>query len=90
MPVDKALDLVLELLTSDDSLPSRTRFSISDIKQGLQICLVSTVFSYKKSFFKQTFGTPIGPCISSIIANLYMEHIKSQLSLRFILLPAFG
>ena len=76
VPVDKALALVLELLASDDSLSSRTRLSISDIKQGLQICLDSTVFSYKKSFFKQTFGTPMGSCISPIIANLYMEHIE--------------
>ena len=84
--VDKALALVLELLASDDSLPSHTRLSISDIKQGLQICLDSTVFSYKKSFVKQTFGTPMRSCIS-IIANLYMEHIEHtaiSLSLRFI------
>ena len=76
VPVDKALALVLKLLASDDSLPSRTRLSISDVKQNLQVCLDSTVFSYKKSFFKQTFGTPKGSCISPIIANLYMEHIE--------------
>ena len=74
--VDKALALVLELLASDDSLSSRTHLSISDIKQGLQICLDSTVFLYKKSFFKQTFGIPMGSCISPIIANLYMEYIE--------------
>ena len=50
--VDKALAFVLELLACDDSLPSCTRLSISDIKQGLQICLDSTVFSYKKYFFQ--------------------------------------
>ena len=73
--VDKTLALVLELLAPGDSLPSRTRLSISDIKQGLQICLDSTVFSYKKSFFKQTFGIAMDSCIFPIIANLYMEHI---------------
>ena len=52
VPVDKALALVLELLASDDSLPSRTRLSISDIKQGLQICLDSTVFFIQKVFFQ--------------------------------------
>ena len=76
MPVDKAFDLVLELLSSDDALPSRTSLSISDIKQGLKICLDSTIFSNKDSFYKQTFGTPMGSCISPIIANIYMEHIE--------------
>ena len=52
VPVDKVLALVLELLASDNSLPSRTCLSISDIKQGLQICLDSTVFSYRKVFFQ--------------------------------------
>ena len=33
VPVDKVFDLVLELLSSDDALPSRTSLSISDIKQ---------------------------------------------------------
>ena len=58
VPVDKAFDLVLELLSSDDALPSRTSLSISDIKQGLKICLDSTIFSYKDSFYKQTLALP--------------------------------
>ena len=76
VPVDKAFDFVLELLSSDDALPSRTSLSISDIKQGLKICWDSTLFSYKDSFYKQTFGTTMGSCISPIIANIYMEHIE--------------
>ena len=76
VPVDKAFDLVLELLSCDDALPSRTSLTISDIKQGLKICLDFTIFSYKDSFYKQTFGTPMGFCISLIIANIYMEHIE--------------
>ena len=33
-------------------------------------------FHTKSIFFKQTFGTPMGSCVSPIIANLYMEHIE--------------
>ena len=60
VPVGKAFDLVLELLSSDDALPSRTSLSISDIKHGLKICL----------------DTPMRFRISSIIANIYMKHIE--------------
>ena len=64
VPVDKAFDIVLELLSSHDALPSRTSLSMSDIKLGLKSCLDSTIFSYKDSFYRQTFGTPMGSCIS--------------------------
>ena len=58
VPVDKALALVLELFASDDSLSSRTRLSISDIKQGLQICLNSTFFHTKNLFSSKPLVLP--------------------------------
>ena len=74
--MDNALNLVLELLASDESLSLRTSLAISDITIGLKYCFSSTVFSYKNSLFKQIFGTPMGSCISPIIASLYMEHVE--------------
>ena len=58
VPMDKAFNLVLELLSSDDVLPSRTPLSISDIEQGLKICLDSTIFSYKDSFTSKPLVLP--------------------------------
>ena len=74
--MDKTLNLVLELLISDESLSLRTSRAISNITIGLKRCFSSTVFSYKNSLFKQIFGTPMGSCISPIIAFLYMEHVE--------------
>ena len=62
IPMDKALDLVLELHTSDETLSLRTSLAISDITIGLEHCFSSTVFSNKNSLFKQIFGTPMGSC----------------------------
>ena len=72
----KVLNLILELLTSDESLRSSTSHSISDITIGLKHCFSSTVFSYKNSFFKEIFGNPMGSCISLIIVSFYMEHVE--------------
>ena len=81
VPVDKALGLILELLSSDEFThfsckASRTFFDIADITIGLEHCFSSTVFSYKNSFFKHIYGTPMGSCISPIFASIYMKHIK--------------
>ena len=76
VPMNKALDLVLELLASDESLLLPISLAIFDITVGLKHCFSSTVFSYKNSLFNQIFGTPMGSCISPIIASLYMEHVE--------------
>ena len=74
--MDKAIDLVSELLTSDESLSLRTSLAISVLTKDFKHCFSSTVFSYKNSLFKQIFGTPMGSCISPIIASLCMEHVE--------------
>ena len=74
--MDKALGLVLDLLSSDESLASRTSLDIPDITIRLEHCFSSTVFSYKNFFFKQIYGTPMGSCISPIIACIDMEYIE--------------
>ena len=76
VPVDKVLGLVLDLVSSDEFLASRTSPDIPDITIGFEHCFSSTVFSYKNSFFKQIYGTPMGFFISPIIASIYMEHIE--------------
>ena len=63
-------------ISSEESLASRTSLDISDITIGLEHCFSSTVFSYKNSFFKQIYGTPMDSCISPIIASIFMEHIE--------------
>ena len=76
VPVDCAIKCIFDLLVVDDSLPTRTQLNARDIKTGLEICSNSTVFSFQNVLYRQTFGTPMGSCISPIVANIFMEHIE--------------
>ena len=86
--VDKALGLVLDLFSSDESLALRISLDIPHITIGLEHCFSSTVFSYLNSFFKRIYGTPMGSCISPIITSIYMEHIEHTAITTFHILPS--
>ena len=76
VPVDCAIKCIFDLLVVDDSLPTRTQLNAHDIKTGLEICFNSTVFTFQNVLYRQTFGTPMGSCISPTVANIFMEHIE--------------
>ena len=76
VPFDCAIKCIFDLLVVDDSVSTRTQLNAHDIKTGLEICSNSTVFSFQNVLYRQTFGTPMGSCISPIVANIFMEHIE--------------
>ena len=76
VPVDCAIKCIFDLLVVDDSLPTRTQLNTHDIKTGLKICSNSTVFSFQNVLYRQMFGTPMGSCISPIVANIFMKHTE--------------
>ena len=76
VPVDCAIKCIFNLHVVDDSLPTRTQLNAHDIKTGLEICSNFTVFSFQNVSYRQTFSTPMGSCISPIMANIFMEHME--------------
>ena len=41
-----------------------------------KFCLHFTIFSCNFVLYRQTFGAPMGSCISLVIANIFMESIE--------------
>jgi len=59
VPTDQALDLVMQLLTNNDTLHKRTTLSMAVIKTGLEVCLNVAIFTYDHTNYRQIFGLPM-------------------------------
>ena len=78
VPVDEALRVVEERLSSDGSLKERTSIPTSQLMELIELCRRSTYFQFQDSFFEQTHVAAMGSPLSSVIANLYMEHLEEN------------
>ena len=76
VPLDKVLCIILEKLLSFKSLSDRAKLTVDDIIKCLHLCFDSIVFTYKNVLYCQVFGTPIGLCISLVVANIFMKDFE--------------
>ena len=69
------LELVLKGIKKRwDYMSNFTKIPLDDFKNGISFLMDSTFFfKFNNAYYKQTFGTPIGSPISSILADIVME-----------------
>ena len=78
VPISESVNIIEKLLDNDTTLESRTPLSPSDITQGIELCLRSTYFTFKRILYKQTDGVAMGSPIAPIVANIFMGHLETQ------------
>ena len=76
--VHETLSIISNLLMSDNLLHERTNLTASDVIKYVELRLHSTVFSFNGTLYRQICGSPMGSCISPVVANIFMEHIERQ------------
>ena len=76
VPLDEALQVIQDRLNQYTSLAERTRLSPDSITRLLELCLRSTYFSFQEELYEQTEGAAMGSPVSSVVANIYMEHFE--------------
>ena len=78
VPVDPGLNIIQGLLKQDTSLHDRTVLAVQNIIEFLGFCLHNTYFFHQSQFHEQVKGAGMGPPVSTIVANLYMEHFERK------------
>ena len=76
VPVDKALEVITEILQEDDTLTTRTEMTIPQIVELLNFCLNMNYFIYDGAYYQQTHGAAMGSPLSPLVANCYMEQFE--------------
>ena len=78
MQVSLAIDIISQLLHNHTSLHDRTKLTAKDTIEALNLCVKSTVFSFKNILYSQLFCVPMSSRISPVIANIFMEHLEHK------------
>ena len=76
IPLRKALEVIREKLEADDTLSSRTDWSVDDIMKLLEISMETYFKTLDGKIWVQVDGCPIGKSISGEIAEIYMNWYK--------------
>ena len=76
VPVDKALEVIMERLQVDDTLTSCTEMTIPEIVELFDFCLNTTYFTWDSVYYQQTHDAAMGSPISPLVANCYMEQFE--------------
>ena len=78
VPIQKALEIIRQRLTDDDTLKSRTNLTVDDIVELTEFILTTTYFTSRGQLYCQKFGTAMGSPVSPLIANIVMEHLEDK------------
>ena len=78
VPIAEAIDVIADRLHLDDTLEDRTTLSPETICQLMRLCLTSTYFQFKDSYYEQIEGAAMGSPLSPVVANLFMETLEER------------
>ena len=84
------IQIVQQKLSQDPTLSQRTNMSIQQIIKVLEFCLKNTYFPFQGKYYEQVHGAAMGPLISPLIANLFMEKFEVKALSTVPHTPTFG
>ena len=87
IPPNEAIEIVFQKLTTVNF--SYYNILPVDVKVLLQVIFDNSFFRYKKFYFKQTHGLPMGNKLSGLLADIFMDKLENSLIDR-LLIPFYS
>lgn len=87
VPVDEALEAISGMLEKDETAEERSTISPSEVCRLTSLCLRSTYFRFRDTFYEQRDGAAMGSPLSPVVANLYVEAFEERALSSSTLLP---
>lgn len=77
VPTDEALQVIHRLLPEDESLKNRTKLTADQVTRFLDLCIRTTYLIHVGEYYQPKDGRAMGSPVSPIVANIYMEMLKT-------------
>ncbi|KFD48338.1 hypothetical protein M513_10830, partial [Trichuris suis] len=79
IPIPYTLNVLQDLLYTDQSLPQRTKLSPFQIVQLFSFCMLKgNFFHFQGRFYEQQGGAPMGSPLSPVLAEVFTEHLEDR------------
>lgn len=78
------LNIVRERIKNKwDLIEQVSNFTLEAFMELFDLCLDSNIFLFEKQFYKQVSGCPIGGCVSSVIADVFIDYVHEKVFSKF-------
>ena len=75
IPIDETIDIIINKLKEQNE---DTQY-ITEIKNSLQLILKQNYFEFNSKIYQQQEGLAMGSPLSSIIAEIFLQHINTKI-----------
>lgn len=78
------IDIIVQIIEEKwETLKNFTNLDKDEFLLTFNTCINSNIFMYKQTYYKQISGTPIGNPLSSVLADLLIDHIYTTIIEKF-------
>ena len=74
VPVKEAINIIIQILSSDADLKNRTKLDLNDIKALIELCLSKCYFLWEDKIYLLNNSAPIGLALMVVIAEAYLQY----------------